>query len=101
MAHRWHLWVTSMIRSAYMLSSVLQSARKKAGLSQAQLAQIVGVSRKTIGEIENGQIEKVAVGTIFKTLKGVGLHVNVEETLKPMAKDVEQMSYDRRFRARP
>ncbi|MBR5667513.1 MAG: helix-turn-helix transcriptional regulator [Lachnospiraceae bacterium] len=43
-----------------ILKNNLQEYRKKAGLSQAQLAEIVGVSRNTISSIETGQFNPTA-----------------------------------------
>jgi len=36
------------------LSNTLRQAREARGLTQAQLAELVGVSRKTINTVENG-----------------------------------------------
>ncbi len=38
----------------------LREMRNKKGLSQSELAQIVGVSRQTISSIENGQFNPTA-----------------------------------------
>mgnify|MGYP005786146781 FL=1 len=38
----------------------LREMRNKIGLSQSELAQIVGVSRQTISSIENGQFNPTA-----------------------------------------
>ena len=42
------------------LRNRLKEARGEAGLSQAQLAQLVGVSRNTISSIETGQFNPTA-----------------------------------------
>ncbi len=36
------------------LGTKLREARTEAGLTQAQLAEVIGVSRKTINTVENG-----------------------------------------------
>lgn len=43
-----------------ILKNNLSTYRKKAGLSQAQLAEMVGVSRNTISSIETGQFNPTA-----------------------------------------
>ena len=45
---------------ALVLKNRLKECRTKAGLSQAQLAQLVGVSRNTISSIETGQFNPTA-----------------------------------------
>lgn len=53
----------------------LRTARTQAGLTQAQLAQAVGVSRKTINTIENG----VFIPSTLLALKlAKALHSSVE-----------------------
>ncbi len=42
------------------LKNRLKDARTQAGLSQAQLAQLVGVSRNTVSSIETGQFNPTA-----------------------------------------
>lgn len=43
-----------------ILRNRLKETRAKAGLSQAQLAEMVGVSRNTISSIETGQFNPTA-----------------------------------------
>ena len=45
---------------ALILKNNLKSARMEKGLSQAQLAELVGVSRNTISSIETGQFSPTA-----------------------------------------
>ena len=46
--------------NALSLRNRLKAARGEKGLSQAQLAQMVGVSRNTISSIETGQFNPTA-----------------------------------------
>lgn len=48
------------MEDSLMLKNHLKDARKEKGLSQAQLAEIVGVSRNTISSIETGQFNPTA-----------------------------------------
>ena len=43
-----------------ILKNNLKAARQEKGISQAQLAQMVGVSRNTISSIETGQFNPTA-----------------------------------------
>ncbi len=49
-----------MKEDALILKNNLKEYRTKAGLSQAQLAELVGVSRNTISSIETGQFNPTA-----------------------------------------
>lgn len=48
------------MEDALILHNNLASARKEKGLSQAELAKLVGVSRNTISSIETGQFSPTA-----------------------------------------
>ncbi|OUO64314.1 helix-turn-helix transcriptional regulator [Collinsella sp. An268] len=48
------------MKESLVLRNRLKEARAERGLSQAQLAQLVGVSRNTISSIETGQFSPTA-----------------------------------------
>ena len=48
------------MKESLTLKNSLRSARKERGLSQAQLAEMTGVSRNTISSIETGQFNPTA-----------------------------------------
>ena len=48
------------MNDALVLKNNLKSIRAEKGLSQAQLAELVGVSRNTISSIETGQFNPTA-----------------------------------------
>ena len=48
------------MREELVLQNHIREARIQAGLSQAQLAELVGVSRNTISSIETGQFNPTA-----------------------------------------
>ena len=52
--------VEKMKNDALILNNKLKECRTEAGLSQAQLAEMVGVSRNTISSIETGQFNPTA-----------------------------------------
>lgn len=53
------VWALAMDH-ALILRNRLKAARAEKGLSQTQLAQLVGVSRNTISSIETGQFNPTA-----------------------------------------
>ena len=48
------------MQDALILRNRLREARTEAGMSQTQLAELVGVSRNTISSIETGQFNPTA-----------------------------------------
>ena len=48
------------MREELVLQNRIKEARTQAGLSQTQLAELVGVSRNTISSIETGQFNPTA-----------------------------------------
>jgi putative transcriptional regulator len=55
----------------------LKTARKIAGLSQADLAARAGVKQETISQLENGRIQRVSYETVGRIARA--LNVSVEE----------------------
>jgi len=56
---------------------LLKQARRKAGLSQDQLARPLGMSRATISAIEGGRCEEIGVQKLAALLERVGLEITV------------------------
>ncbi len=48
------------MKEEFVLKNRLRAARSECGLTQSQLAELVGVSRNTISSIENGQFNPTA-----------------------------------------
>lgn len=48
------------MKESLILKNSLREARRQRGLSQAQLAELTGVSRNTISSIETGQFNPTA-----------------------------------------
>lgn len=59
----------------------LRELREKAGLTQAQLAQRIGVGQRQVSKIEHGDIENAKIGTIRKYLEAVGGGLAIEYVL--------------------
>lgn len=59
------------------IGPLLQEARKKSRLSQAQLAAALGMSRATISAIEGGRCEEIGFTKLSSLLDMVGLDLTV------------------------
>jgi transcriptional regulator with XRE-family HTH domain len=59
------------------IGPLLKEARQKAQLSQAQLAQRLGMSRATISSIETGRCEEIGFAKLSALLDLVGLNITV------------------------
>lgn len=57
----------------------IASQRKTLGMSQSALAQAAGVSRATIGALENGRCGELGFSKVAKILAALGLELNVQE----------------------
>lgn len=55
------------------LARLIASARKRLGLTQQQLADRVGVSVNTLGELERGKRPRVAFETVCKIMEATGI----------------------------
>ena len=62
------------------LGNQMRSARKERKLTQAQLAALVGISRKTLGQIEAGTVVDIGIRKVERVLEVLGL----ELTLRPL-----------------
>jgi DNA-binding XRE family transcriptional regulator len=65
---------------AFCMGQVIKDERKKEKVSQAELAQRVGVNKSYISQIENGDIEP-GVGTFYRIINALGLRI---EIVKPL-----------------
>jgi len=63
--------------SAAALGTAIRARRRELGLTQDDLATSIGVSRRVIGQMENGK-ETVHVGIVLHAARAVGLDVGVE-----------------------
>lgn len=65
------------IRTTKDLGAAIRDQRKKKGLDQGELAELVGVSRRWVNEVEQGK-SRAQVSLILKTLDALGLNVLIE-----------------------
>jgi transcriptional regulator with XRE-family HTH domain len=61
-----------------VLGNRMRLARKEKKLTQAQLAGMAGISRKTLGEIEMGTVVDVGIRKVERVLEILGLELTVQ-----------------------
>lgn len=65
-----------MEAQAFCLAEQLREERKKAGLTQEELAERIGTKKSYISKIENGHAD-IQLSTLFRIFKGLGKTVSV------------------------
>lgn len=65
------------------LSSVIRYHRKKAGLSQSELARLAGVGKTAVFDLEKGK-ESVRCNTLLKVLQVLNIQLSWESPLKEL-----------------
>lgn len=66
------------ITSPTELGREIRARRKNAGMTLTEAAELIGVSRRLLVELENGKRE-AALSTVFTILRALGLEVFVGE----------------------
>ena len=61
----------------------IQLARKSRKITQAEVGKALGMSRTTIGQIENGTIQDIGVRKLIRLLEYLGLELRVHAAGKP------------------
>ena len=61
----------------------IRETRKGRKITQAELAKILGMSRTTIGQIENGTVQEIGVRKLIRLLDFLGLELRVRPAGKP------------------
>ncbi|MDP1989606.1 MAG: helix-turn-helix transcriptional regulator [Syntrophales bacterium] len=65
-------------RQALKLAMKIAELRDKKGLSQQQLAQLMGTSQQAISRIESGRYEGFTLKTLEKIAEATGMRVKIE-----------------------
>lgn len=61
---------------AFILAERLKEERRKAGLTQQQLAEKIGTKKSYISRLENGKCD-IQLSTLYKIFQGLGKRVSV------------------------
>jgi DNA-binding XRE family transcriptional regulator len=76
----------SIIYNANMLFEIgkqIRRARKNRHITQAELAKALGMSRTTIGQIENGRVQEIGVRKLIRMLEFLELELRIRPAGKP------------------
>ncbi|GAA2311680.1 XRE family transcriptional regulator [Nonomuraea roseoviolacea subsp. roseoviolacea] len=68
---------------AYVAGHHLKELRKSIGKTQAEIAQILGVSQSRISQIENGNIEAMELETLRAYAAALGGHLDITISVGP------------------
>ncbi len=71
----------------FNIGQEIHEARKKRKVSQAQLAKALGMSRTTIGQIENGTVQEIGVRKLIRVLEYLGLELRIRQAGSPPTLD--------------
>ena len=69
------------------IGSHIRQERKKHKLTQAQLAGLLGMSRSTISQIENGTVQEIGVRKLIRILEILDLELRVRTAGLPPTLD--------------
>jgi transcriptional regulator with XRE-family HTH domain len=61
----------------------IRKARRDRKITQADLAKALGMSRTTIGQIENGSVQEIGVRKLIRILEFLGLELQVRPAGRP------------------
>jgi transcriptional regulator with XRE-family HTH domain len=71
----------------FEMGEQIREARKKRHVSQAEVAHALGMSRTTIGQIENGTVQEIGVRKLIRVLEFFNLELRVRPAGKPPTLD--------------
>lgn len=71
----------------FEIGQQIKQARKQRKLSQAELAKMLGMSRTTIGQIENGTVQEIGVRKLIRILETLKLELRVRVAGQPPTLD--------------
>ena len=64
---------------AFYICEMLKEERKKANMTQSQLAKITEMKKEVISRIENGKVD-IQLSTFLKIIQGLGLQMKLVPT---------------------
>lgn len=62
--------------NAFFTGQIIEDARKKANITQAELAERIGTNKSYISRVENGRTEP-KVSTFYRILTALGLNIEL------------------------
>lgn len=71
----------------YDIGQQIKLARKQRKMSQADLATMLGMSRTTISQIENGSVQEIGVRKLIRILEIFGLELRIRPAGRPPTLD--------------
>ena len=65
------------------IGNKIREARKNCKMTQQEIAEKLGMSRTTIGQIENGTVQEIGVRKLIRLLDLLGLELKVRSKGRP------------------
>lgn len=81
---KWFLYNAFML---FEIGEQIRKARKLRNISQADLAKSLGMSRTTIGQIENGTIQEIGVRKLIRLMAFLKLELRARPAGRPPTLD--------------
>ena len=78
--------ISTTIKNSYTLGQVIQQSRLQQGISQRELAKILGISQKWVWEMEQGK-PGVLMDRLFRMLEKTGITLSAEFEVKDRLKN--------------
>ena len=78
--------ISTTIKNSFTLGQVIQQSRMQKGISQRELAKILGISQKWVWEMEQGK-PGVLMDRLFRILEKTGITLSAEFEVKDMLKN--------------
>jgi HTH-type transcriptional regulator/antitoxin HipB len=66
-----------LLRTPIDIGFAIRDRRRRLGLDQEELAQLVGASRKWVVEVEKGK-PRAEIGLLLRTLEALGLRLSID-----------------------
>lgn len=67
----------------FYIGEQIRQARKNHKISQSKLAKALGMSRTTIGQIENGSVQEIGARKLIRVLEFLGLEIRIRPAGRP------------------
>jgi transcriptional regulator with XRE-family HTH domain len=67
----------------FEIGKQIRQVRKNRNITQAELAKALGMSRTTIGQIENGTVQEIGVRKLIRVLEFLELELRVRPAGRP------------------